>query len=361
MKNISLISKWLPSINASSQNSKRLGRKIAKELGATEREYRKILTALRTKIAIVEQLLCSNEWANVDYEKLPSRAALMYRKAFKKHDETRYAAYIEAVQKGEKKINASTLYPYDISAAITGNGYYSRGKAMSELERKALDAQWNALPNYMEGREFNGLVLCDVSGSMYSMYSGTIRPIDVSISLATYIAERNTGVWKDTFLAYSSEPHLAKLSGKDIYAKLQSVMNSTSHMGSTNLIGAIKSILDTGLKNNLSPEDMPQSLIIVSDMQFNQACTSNSRTNFEQMQKLYRKSGYEMPSVIFWNVNSASNVPMTVHDTGSCLISGCSPSILRSVLQGQIITPIDVMNEAIYTERYNPVGEVFAS
>jgi hypothetical protein len=211
----------------------------------------------------------------------------------------------------------------------------------------------------MEGKEFNGLVLADVSGSMYSTYSGKVRPIDVSISLATYIAERNTGIWKDVFLAFESEPRFVKLSGSDIYSKLMSVKRSTSHMGSTNLIGAIKAILNTGVANKLAPEEMPQSLIVISDMQFDDACRSNKRTNFEQMRKLYHNAGYEMPSVVFWNVNSASNVPVTVDDTGTALVSGCSPSILKAVLSRKIISPTDLMNDAIYTERYDAVGKVF--
>ena len=355
---VSLLAKWLPSVNASSKNTVRLGKKIAKHLGQTEPNYRKLLSFLRTKIGIVEQAMCAGKWDEINYEHLPSKAALMYRKAFKKHDETRYKEYIDAVQRAEKKINASTLYPYDIVVSVVGNDYYSAFQ-MSELERNALDAQWKALPNYMEGKEFNGLVLADVSGSMYSDYSGKVRPIDVSISLATYIAERNTGIWKDVFLVFESEPRLVKLSGSDIYSKLMSVKRSTNYMGSTNLIGAIKAILKTGVDNNLAPEEMPQSLIVISDMQFDYACKINKRTNFEQMQKLYHNAGYEMPSVVFWNVNSASNVPVTVDDTGTALVSGCSPSILKAVLSRKIISPTDLMNDAIYTERYDAVGKVF--
>jgi hypothetical protein len=353
---VSLLAKWLPSVNASSKNTVRLGKKIAKYLGQTEPNYRKLLSFLRTKIGIVEQAMCAGKWNEINYEHLPSKAALMYRKAFKKHDETRYKEYIKAVQEGKKKVNASTLYPYDIAVPVAND---CKAQPMSELERNALDAQWKALPNYMEGKEFNGLVLADVSGSMYSTYSGKVRPIDVSISLATYIAERNTGIWKDVFLAFESEPRFVKLSGSDIYSKLMSVKRSTSHMGSTNLIGAIKAILNTGVANKLAPEEMPQSLIVISDMQFDDACRSNKRTNFEQMRKLYHKAGYEMPSVVFWNVNSAPNVPMTVDDTGTALVSGCSPSILKAVLSHKIISPADLMNDAIYTERYDVVGKIF--
>jgi hypothetical protein len=96
-------------------------------------------------------------------------------------------------------------------------------------------------------------------------------------------------------------------------------------------------------------------------MQFDSACKSNKRTNFEQIQKLYRKAGYEMPQLVFWNVNAiGGNVPMTAHDTGTCLVSGCSPSILKSVLTGNVITPVDVMKDAVYNDRYAPIGKAFA-
>jgi len=362
-KPISLLGKWLPSINASSKDTIRLAKKVARFLEMTDAEYRKLLVALRTKIAIVEQQMCAKEWSDINYEHVPSKAGLMYRKAFQKHDEDRYTEYLEAVRRGEKKINASVLYPYDICTPALGTTHSHQPK-MDATERAALDAMWNALPNYMEGRAFNGLVLADVSGSMYSTYETArsqagVRPIDVSVSLAVYIAEKNTGVWANTFLAFDSEPRLAKISGKDIYSKLQSVKVSTSHMGSTNLMGAIKVILDTGIKHNLTREEMPQCLIIISDIQFNRSCDNNKKTNFESIQKLYAKAGYTMPSIIFWNVAASSNVPMTKDDTNTALVSGCSPSILKSILNARFLTPIDLMTDAVYDERYDLVGKVF--
>lgn len=342
---VSLLAKWLPSINASSKDSKRLGRKIAEHLGLTEREYRKVLSNLRTHINIVEKAMCSKEWSAIDYSKLPSRAAFMYRKAFQKQDGVRYAQYLSAVEKGEAKINASTLYPYDIV-----DQYLYKGARYD----KTIDLQWEALPNYMEGREFNGLVVADVSGSMYG------RPMAVSISLAMYIAERNTAeVWKDKFLTFSGNPKLQTIVGSTIGKRIDNLSRAEWGMN-TDLMAVFKTVLDAGLKNSVAAEDMPQKLIIVSDMQFDQCCHSNKRTNFEQIQKLYRKAGYEMPQLVFWNVNSYSNVPMTMHDTGTCLVSGCSPSILKSILTDKVVTPVDTMNDTVYSDRYAPIGEVFA-
>ena len=343
---VSLLAKWMPSINASSKDTKRLGRKIAAHLGMTEREYRKVLSNLRTHINVVEKAMCSKEWSAIDYSKVPSRAAFMYRKAFAKQDATRYAEYLSAVEKGEAKINASTLYPYDIVEQYLYKG---------ARNDKTIDLQWEALPNYMEDKEFNGLVVADVSGSMYG------RPMAVSISLAMYIAERNTAeVWKNKFLTFSERPELQSIVGSTIGKRIDNLSGAAWGMN-TDLMAVFKTVLDAGVKNDVPAEDMPSKLIIVSDMQFDQCCRSNKRTNFEQIQKLYRKAGYEMPQLVFWNVNAiGGNVPIKAHDTGTCLVSGYSPSILKSVLTDSVLTPIDTMNETVYTERYDAVGEVFS-
>ena len=356
----SLLAKWLPSINASSKDSKRLGRLIAAHLGLNEREYRKTLTQLREKLRIVETLMCSQEWSSIPYDKLPSRASFMYRNAFKKHDETRYTDYLSKVEKGEAKINAGTLFPYDIVHK------YLYGGSRND---KTLELQWNALTNYMEGQEFNGLVVADVSGSMdnnqcYSSKDPKIRalygmPMSVSISLAMYIAERNCSpVWKDKFLTFSYRPTLQTIVGNNIEDKIRYLQRADWEMN-TDLNAVFQTILDAATANNVPQNQMPQKLIIVSDMQFDQCCKSNKRTNFEQIQKMYRKANYELPELIFWNVNSTSNVPVKAHDTGTCLVSGCSPSILKYVLTGEIINPLDTMNEVIYSERYEPVGRAF--
>jgi hypothetical protein len=343
---VSLLAKWMPSINASSKDTKRLGRKIAAHLGMTEREYRKVLSNLRTHINVVEKAMCAKEWSAIDYSKVPSRAAFMYRKAFAKQDATRYAEYLSAVEKGEAKINASTLYPYDIVEQYLYKG---------ARNDKTIDLQWEALPNYMEDKEFNGLVVADVSGSMMG------RPMAVSISLAMYIAERNTAqVWKNKFLTFSDRPELQSIVGSTIGKRIDNLSRAAWAMN-TDLIAVFKTVLDAGVKNDVPVEEMPSKLIIVSDMQFDQCCRSNKRTNFEQIQKLYRKAGYEMPQLVFWNVNAiGGNVPIEAHDTGTCLVSGCSPSILKSVLTDSVLTPVDTMNETVYTERYDAVGEVFS-
>jgi hypothetical protein len=345
---VSLAAKWMPSINASSKESKRLGRLIADHMGWSERQYRKNLATLRAKINIVETSMCKKDWSSIDYERLPSRAAMMYRNAFKKHDEDRYSEYLSRVENGEAKINTGTLFPYDIV-----NKYLYKGSTND----KTLEQQWDALPDYMEGLEFNGLVVADVS---YSMTWNGGMPMAVCLSLAVYIAERNQSeIWKNKFLTFSQSPTLETILGNTIEEKIRHILKSDPG-GNTDLMATFKVILDSATSNNVAANDMPQKLIIVSDMQFDQACRSNKRTNFEQIQKLYRKAGYEMPELVFWNVNASANVPIQADDTGTALVSGCSPAILKSVLSGKIISPVEVMMNSLYVERYDPIGLAFA-
>jgi len=321
-------------------------------MGWNERQYRKALTALRTQINIVEQPMCAREWDAIDYSKLPSRAGFMYRKAFAKRDGDRYQSYLDAVKKGEAKINAGTLYPYDIVEKCLYNNE----------SNDTLELLWQALPNFMEGKELNGLVVADVSGSM----SG--RPMAVSISLAMYIAERNTGIWKDKFLTFSGNPSLQTVTGNSLSSKVRN-LSKADWGGNTDIQKTFDLILDTAVRNNIPESDMPRKLIIVSDMQFDNCVfmdgtgsgwkySGKKVTNYEAIRIKYAQAGYSLPEVIFWNVNSSDNVPMKAHDSGTALVSGCSPSILTAVLTGNAITPLSLMRDAVYTERYDAVGMV---
>jgi hypothetical protein len=333
-----LMWKWLPSENASSPKTKTLATEIRKYLGVSSKEYRKTLSAQRKALDVVERKMCANEWSDINYKSVPSKAALQYKNAFRKHDEYRYDQYIEDVSSGKTTINASTLYPYDIV-----------GKALHGDKSKTLDVLWNALPNYMEDDTSNGLVVADVSGSM----SG--RPMEVSISLAMYISERNKGAFKDCFITFAEHPTLEKVIGNNIREKVTNLSRAKWGM-STNLEGVFKLILDTAVKNKVPVEDMPTKLYIVSDMEFNQACDDPSATLFNTIDTKYKRSGYVRPELVFWNVNSRNNQsPVRFNEYGTCLVSGCSPAILTSLLSGKITTPAQVMLNAINVERYSSV------
>jgi hypothetical protein len=345
----SLLAKWMPSMNASSKESKILGEEFRKHFMLTRKEYRQALSLLRKKISLVEHKMCANEWSEIDYSKVPSRAGLMYRKSFIKHDLERYNNFMLSAVKLENKINASTLYPYDIAEKF-GIGTFPQSPDVDATEELALEVMWQNLPDYMEGKSFNGLVVADTSGSMVG------RPISVSVSLAMYIAERNSGVWKNKFITFSETPEIQTIVGETIGQKIRNL--SKADWGyNTNLIAVFKAILQAAKADNVAPSDMPEKIFIISDMQFDEACESNKRTNFEQIKKNYAKFGYDVPQLVFWNVRGVSNVPMTVHDTGTCLVSGCSPSVLKAVLNGETLSAIDVMKAAVYTERYDQVGK----
>ena len=208
----------------------------------------------------------------------------------------------------------------------------------------------------MEGESFNGLVVADVSGSM-GMAGG--KPMAASIGLAMYIAERNTcDLWKNKFLTFSERPELLTILGSSVGRRIRN-LQAAPWGGNTDLMAVFKTVLSAAENNNLSQAEMPQKLIIISDMQFDSCCRSNKRTNFEHIEKLYRKAGYEMPQLVFWNVRSSDNVPVKADDTGTCLVSGYSPSILKTLLTGKVVSPVETMMDTVYSDRYDAVGVAF--
>ncbi len=345
-KTISLAPKWAASINTSSKETVAIGYEIAKKLAITPRMYRQRLSAMRNYLDVIERKTSANQWDKINYERVPSNASLLYRKAFSKHDGTRYCSYLESVEKGEKKINASTLYPYDIIR-----------KVRAENDKTA-NVLWNALPNYFgDDNKHNGLVVCDVSGSMMSGMGG-VAPIDVSVSLAIYFAERNEGDFKNYFLTFSDRPELIKIIGNNISEKFRNVVRSNWAM-STDIQAVFDLILNKAKQDKISQTEMPEAIYIISDMELNN-CSSRF-TNFEVIKKKYASSGYKMPKLIFWNVNAQNKqFPITVNDDGVCMVSGCSPSILKSLLSGKEMTPISIMEETILKKRYDVVKEILA-
>lgn len=349
-ESVSLCAKWLKSENTSSAESCRLGRKTREALELTPKRYRKILASLRSYINVLETKMCAGKWNEINFEQVPSKASLNYRKAFGRHDQERYAKYLESVKKGEAKMNASAVFPYEIFRSIVKNGYGMQPSAQDILQA---DLQWKSMPNWMGDNEHKGLVIADLSGSMFGHDGGL--PALVAISLAIYFAERNVGPYKDIWMNFSDTPTFQKLKGSNIYEKYQN-MDKNNWGGSTNLQSAFDMILHTAVQNNVAEKDMPSVLYIVSDMEFNSACTSNHKTNFEIMADKYRKAGYELPRVVWWNVASRNdNFPIRADDTGTALVSGCSPSILKSLLGAVTFDPLSIVYETVNKPRYDRV------
>ena len=340
-KSVSLLAKWLKSENTSSQESRVLATHFRKALGWSSKKYRKTLSVLRAYIDVVEVKMCSKHFDEINFGQLPSKAHLNYRKAFEKRAGESYKEYLARVEKGEDKINAAALYPYDILRTVV-----EQGQTATSL--KAADLQWKSLPNYIEG-DGKGLVIADTSGSMHGL------PLYVSVSLAIYFAERNNGPFKDVFMTFSMRPCFHRLVGNNILEKWNN-LDSGGWDGNTDLQASFDLILKTAVANRVAQKDMPSVLFIVSDMQFDMASTSNDKTNFEVMKEKFERAGYKLPNVVWWQVDSRqNNVPIKFSDAGCALVSGSHPSILKQICTTQFLTPMGLMLKAITDKRYDAV------
>lgn len=343
---VSLVSKWIKSENTSSAESRRLARKTREALGWSPRKFRKTLSALRAYTNVVEVKMCAKEFSGIDFQKVPSKALMNYKDAFKKHTKAAWEGYLAKVEKGEAKINAKALFPYEILRAIWGE--------QDETAVKALDLQWKNQVDWLADNPHNGLVLADCSGSMSS---NNMLPLAVSVSLAIYFAERNTGAFQNAFMTFSSHCQLQRLVGNNLKEKALN-LDKEGWCGSTNLQSAFDAILSTAVQNKVEEKDMPSVLYIVSDMEFNSACDFGGHhvTNFDAAKQKYAVAGYKFPRIVFWNVNARNDqFPITEDENGVCLVSGCSPSILKSVLSGKEFNPMAILNETIGQERYERV------
>ena len=316
-----------------------LAGKIQKKLGLSAKDYRKLLVE-NTKV--VEQKMCAKDWQNINYEHVPSVAMNKYNKAWYRNDGERFTAYLESVKSGEKKINASAIFPHDIiKNALYGNAFYygDFGKL-----NEAQITQWNNLPNWLEGKVNSIIPVCDVSGSMNGL------PICISVALGLYISERNEGDFKDAFITFSERPQLQYLKG-DINERIHQLIKSEWDMN-TDFEAVFDLILDKAVYNRLSQDDIPKTILAISDMEFDRA-TSHTETNFNTIKAKFERYGYKLPQIVFWNVNGrVGNLPVTMRDENVALVSGASPSIIRAVLTDNI-NPIKIMDNTIETERYN--------
>lgn len=341
---VDLFWKWMPSNNTSSKEARKLAEEFTKHLGISPRTYRKRLSEMRQKLKIVERNMCAKEWNQINYPAVPSRAALNYSKAFLKNDHARYTQYLSDVKSGKTKINAATLYPYDVVAKAWDYNLVNPPENASTL-----DALWNALPNYMPDDHGNGLVVADVSGSMSGL------PMQVSISLAMYISERNKGIFKDHFITFSEKPQLQTVTGSTIAEKVGHLMRADWGMN-TNLEAVFDLILKKAVDAKIPANEMPDKVYIISDMEFDVAAKNPQSTLFDIIDSNYNSAGYIRPELVFWNVNSRNNnTPVRFDQRGVCLVSGCSPAILTSLLGGDIESPQHLMLSTLNVERYERV------
>lgn len=336
-----LCAKWMPRPNVKNRADKRIANTIRKHLGLTPRDYRKLLVENSNT---VEQLMCAREFSRIDYNKLPSKAMSDYMKAFSKNDLARFQDYLSKLEKGEAKINASALYPYDVI------------KSLKQGNTKGADLQWNALPNFMETNNERIIPLVDVSGSMSRPVAGNpnLNVMDIAVSLGLYISERNIAPFKDAFITFETNPRLFVVKGS-LSERYRQMINSPWG-GSTDVERAFGLVLDSAVKHRVPQSEMPTMMLILSDMEFNQA-SRWSDTAQDMIERKFKAAGYEMPKIVYWNLASRgdANKPVQFDKSGTALVSGFSPSILTNLLGGNEMTPFSMMMKVIDSERYAPV------
>jgi hypothetical protein len=338
-----LAAKWAPREKSSKSA---IAFELRKTLELTPREYRKLLSATTN---VVESQMCAKTWNDINFSHVPSLASARYQKAFGRNAGEAYSAYLRELQKPESernpkvKINASAVYPYDVVKSVI------RGNAAIANE------QWKALPNYVGSARIMPMV--DVSGSMGSLHysTGTVQPIDVSISLGLYLSEKNTSDFKDMFLTFSGKPKLEVLKGS--LSQRVAQLETAGWEMNTDLHAAFEEILRVAVRGKVAQEDMPEILLILSDMQFD-ACTHHDDNAQQMIARKYAAAGYTVPRIVFWNLSSYGNgnTPVRFDDRGVCHVSGFSPAIMKSVLSVKELedfTPFNVMVRTLMTERYD--------
>jgi len=325
--------KWMP---RKGQNAV----KLTKFLGLSPKEYRRLIVDL-TKV--VETKMCAKDWDNINFSHVPSVASARYQKAFGRNATEKYKTYLAELSKPDSKvkINAGAVYPYDVCKSVM------KGNA------EAADAQWKALPNYVGDAKI--LPMVDVSGSMSMVYckQGGPTPMEVAVSLGLYLSEKNTSDFKDMFLTFSGEPEMQSVTG-DLSSRIYQMKNSNWDMN-TDLHKAFDELLCVASKGEVSQEDMPEILLILSDMQFDQ-CAEFDDSAQEMIKRKYNKKGYEVPRIVFWNLSPCGdNSPVKFDDRGVCHVSGFSPAIMKSVLADDLddFTPYNVMLKTLNVERYD--------
>lgn len=347
-----LCAKWMPRGNSKNREKKRWASAIRKHLGLDPKSYRKLLSNLSNT---VEQLMCSKKFEDINYSHVPSKAMSDYMRAFDRNDSDGFNKYLESLNKGETKINTGAIYPYDVTKNL------NHGSSEGAVE------QWKSLPNYMEDSKERVLPVVDVSGSM-GVPAGNnpnLSCMDVAISLGLYISERNEGPFKDAFFTFSNSPKLQYLKGdlSDRFTQL----SRADWGGSTNIEATFKRLLEASIDNNVSSDDMPTMILILSDMEFNEATGiggwgyNNSKSDWnptaqEMIENMYNDAGYKMPKIVYWNIQSRQgNIPVKFDKQGTALVSGFSPALLTALLSGKDITPYSIMSDVINSERYDKI------
>ena len=375
-KTPSLLAKWMPSENTSSAKTVKTAKVVRKFLGMSPKQYRKVLSALRARINVLERLMSEGRWDEIEFDKIPSKAGIKYKNAFARHDIERMKSdkivqsYADFAKSETTKVNAKTLYPYEVVAKALeamgvrnwGYGYSSRGaQSMDSTDRLMVNKYWDNLADYFKGKTFNGLAVVDTSASMRGQDAAS--PINVAISLGMYCAERAKGPFAGHYVAFSRTPRLVSIEGVDFCDKVKRIYDANL-CENTNIEATFDMLLNTAIANHCSQDDLPQNIMIISDMEFDQGTsqgwgynrtTFNAKTLMEQIRVKWANHGYRMPHLIYWNVQARqNNIPEDIGCGLVSYVSGMSPSIFDTIMSGK--TGYDLMMEKLNNERYAVIG-----
>lgn len=349
---VSLLAKWLKSENASSKETKMLGNKTREALGLSHKKYRELLSLLRTRINIVEKLMSEKRFNEIEYSKIPSKAGFKYKNAFAKRDAERYKAFLDSK---DIKVNTAAMFPYEIvrDARALLPTWYDKKAVIDEDARKAINKYWTNLKDYFNGKPCKILSVIDTSGSMTSGH-GSVAPIDVAISLGIYAAERMVGPFAGHYISFASRPQLIEVDGIDFVDKVKRIYE-TNLVDDTNLEAVFKMIKDIALHDGVAAEDLPDTIVIISDMEINRGSYwRNEYTRQAEMEKIrqdWERVGLKMPNLVYWNVDARQNIILEDAKTeGISYVSGCSPVIFEAILTGK--TGIDLMLDKLNSDRY---------
>ncbi len=349
----SLLAKWLPSVNTASPETRALAKRVCRGLRMTEKTYRKTLAALRRRLDVLERRLCRRDYT-FDYAAQPSGAMFKYHKAFMYNDGKRYRDFLTAVQAGEQTLHADALYPYEIvqaylHARLEVPAPNRNSQAPEPDMARTLDATWNSLPDYTDCR--NALAVIDGSGSMY--WGTPPWPASIALSLGMYFAERNQGFFRNHFITFSHTPRLVRIQGDSIADRIDYCM-SFNECANTNLRAVFELILATALRHDLPQEELPETLYIISDMEFDMG-VEQDETLFEEIRAMYTRYGYRLPALVYWNVRCRHvQFPVRKDDRGAVMVSGASPTVFRMAV-AQSMTPETYMLSVLNSDRYAPV------
>ena len=362
-KTPSLLAKWVPSCNASAKTTIATGNKLRKHMGLTHKEYRKMLSELRTKINIVEKLMSENRWDEIEFDKLPSIAGLKYRNAFARRDVIK-KKYETFAKDTETKVNAKAMFPYEVVRTAINKLGWSSTFIGDDTERAMINKYWENIPDFLNGSDENIMCVVDTSGSM-TCGGYSAKPIDVAISLGLYAAQRNTGAFANHYISFSSRPQFIECEGIDFCDTVARIYR-TNLCENTNLDAVFDLLFNAVTKQGANKTDLPSRLVVISDMQIDEGAKpgwgddcwfpawteDNAAMNMENIRKKWAAAGLELPKLYYWNVNAQNPV---IIDSGDdvTFVSGCSPVLFEGVCKG--ITGKALCLEKLNSDRYKEI------